>query len=617
MRGPIFPICATSAAGRALAAIGLALGLAAAAAGVALAHASLIRSDPPANTRLERSPESVSVWFDEPIEPGYTFLSVYDRAGQRVDRLDARFAGGREPSITLSVPELPAGSYVVVWRVISLDDGHAVGGAFAFGVNAPPDPAAAAEAGRQADTQPDLTTFLIRFLSLMGQVVFVGAIVFLEIVWRPVLNAAQRAGWLTNPRVLDPEQRRWVQILADILVGALITGLLGSLYVQSRTTGVIFWQLLGTRWGIIWLARAAVVLLASLWMESLLEGRRPARWAWGLSLALLLTTSLTSHSAAKPGLLGPTADFVHQAAASTWAGGLVMLGLTLLIVRRSALGPEARGRLGTAAVTRYSALASIAVGLLAATGLVLGLQQVQTWAGLLLTGYGRALVVKLVLVVAALALGAYNSFRSDTAQRLGRIALESAMAAAVVFAAAVLVDLPPAATADTSGTALANETGVTLEARIADLTLSTRVSPGRIGSNVFELSLFDDGGQPALGEKAVLHFQSLDGGPASDLPLAEASPGIHVGTSAGLNQPGGWLITVKIDRPSPLNADFDVAVGLDGVVRSASAPLPLTVQVTGWLNQYGRAALALMLVAFAIGWTLIANRARRGLDRAG
>ena len=42
--------------------------------------------EPPANTRLERSPQTVKVWFDDPIEPGYTFLSVYDQAGARVDR---------------------------------------------------------------------------------------------------------------------------------------------------------------------------------------------------------------------------------------------------------------------------------------------------------------------------------------------------------------------------------------------------------------------------------------------------------------------------------------------------------------------------------------------------
>jgi copper transport protein len=343
-----------------------------------------------------------------------------------------------------------------------------------------------------------------------------------------------------------------------------------------------------------------------------------------LSLALLLTTSLTSHSAAKPGLLGPAADFVHQASAAAWAGGLVMLGLTLLIVRRGPLAHDVRDRLGAAAVTRYSALASIAVGLLVATGLVLGLQQVQTWAGLLLTAYGRSLLVKLVLVVAALGLGAYNSIRNDTAQRLGRIAIESAVAAAVVFAAAVLVDLPPATTAGTSGTALANETGATLETRADDLKLQLRVSPGRIGSNVFELSLLDDGGQPAKGQTAALHFESLDGASPSDLRLSEANAGIYVGTSAGLNSPGRWRIAVSITRvarPSVdiaiSGAELNVAVGLDGVVRLADAPLPWTVQVTGWLNQYGRAALVLVLAAFAVGWAVIAGRTRRGLAGAG
>jgi copper transport protein len=294
-----------------------------------------------------------------------------------------------------------------------------------------------------------------------------------------------------------------------------------------------------------------------------------------------------------------------------------MLGLTLLIVRRSPIAPEVRGQLGAAAVTRYSALASVAVGLLVASGLVLALQQVQTWAGLLLTSYGRSLLVKLALVVAALGLGAYNSIRRDTAQRLGRIALESAMAAALVFAAAVLVDLPPATTAGTSGTALANEVGATLEARAGDLKLSTRVSPGRIGSNVFELSLTDDGGQPATGETPTLHFQSLEGGAASDLALAEANPGTYIGTSAGLNQPGRWQITVEIGRPAPLSAEYAVAVGLDGVVRPAGAPLPWTVEVTGWLNEYGRAVLALVLAAFAVGWTVVASRTRRGLAGAG
>ena len=58
-------------------------------------------------------------------------------------------------------------------------------------------------------------------------------------------------------------------------------------------------------------------------------------------------------------------------------------------------------------------------------------------------------------------------------------------------------------------------------------------------------------------------------------------------------------------------------MGLDGVVRPAGAPLPLTVQVTGWLNEYGRSVLALVLAVFAVGWTIVASRTRRGLAGTG
>src|SRR5579859_3005407 len=384
--------------GRSLAALLVGLALAASSAGVALAHASLVRSDPAPNTRFERSPGSVTVWFDEPIEPDYAHLSVYDAAGTRVDRVDARFTPGDQPSVTATLPDLPTGSYVVVWRVISVDDGHAVGGAFAFGVRASPDPKAAVTAGAQADARPDLTSQLIRFVDLIGQMLLFGALVFRAVIWRPVLLSAAGAGLLSSRRGLEAEEQRWLQVLSDILVGVLITGLLGALYVQARSTGVVFYQLFATRWGVVWLVRCAVVLLACVWMESLLAGHRPA-WAWGLSLALLLTTALTSHSAATSGALGAVADLLHEASAAVWLGGVLMLALTLLALRHGPAEPSVQAHLGAEAVARFGGLAAVGVAVLLTTGLLLGWQQVQSWSGLLLTGYGHTLLVKLVLAV--------------------------------------------------------------------------------------------------------------------------------------------------------------------------------------------------------------------------
>ncbi len=606
-----------------LAAIVAAMGVAEAAAAGA-AHASLVRSDPAPNTRLEQSPASVTVWFHEPVEPDYAHLSVYDANGQRVDRVDAHYIPGAQPSIIVTLPDLPTGSYVVVWRVISVDDGHAVGGAFAFGVRASPDPTAAVAAGAQADAQPDLTSFLIRFLDLIGQMVLFGAIVFRAVVWQPVLRAASA----DERRAIETEERRWLQVLADILVGVLITGLLGSLYVQARTTGVLFWQLFGTRWGVVWLVRAALVLPACLWMETLLDGRR-AVWGWGLSLALLITTALTSHSAATAGALGAAADLLHELAAGVWVGGVLMLALSLLALRHSSVAAERQAQQGAEAVARLSGLAAVAVGVLLSTGLLLGWEQVQSWSGLLLTGYGRMLTLKLVLVLAALGLGVYNSLsaRGRAANLSGRspawIAVESLAAAAVIFVAGALSDLPPATAAGTAGAAVANEVAapLALSANAQGWRFALQVTPGRIGSNVFEVAVSAPEGQPWSGAGVRLAFEPPTGEAATEMTLAETKPGAFTGTGSALNAQGAWRVGVSLQPASGaapgVMAAYNLDVGLDGVVRAAGTPLPWSVLAVAWLDQYGRAALAALLLAGAGVWTWLASRTRQGLARLG
>ena len=614
-----------------LAAVLAALLLAAVSAGIVLAHASLVRSNPAPNTRFEQSPAGVTVWFDEPIEPEYAHLSVYDAGGQRVDRLDSRYSPGEEPSITATLPNLPTGSYVVVWRVISVDDGHPVGGAFAFGVRASPDPGAAVAAGAQADAQPDLTSHLIRFLDLIGQMLLFGAVVFQGLVWRPVLLTALRAGQLSGLGEIETEERRWLQVLADILVGVLIIGLLGSLYVQARSTGVLFWQLLATRWGVIWLVRAALVLLASLWMESLLDGRRAA-WAWGLGLALLTTTALTSHSVATAGVLGAAADLLHEVSAAVWVGGVLLLALTLLALRGSPLPQGLRGQLGAAAVSRFSGLAALGVGVLLSTGLLLGWQQVQTWSGLLLTDYGRTLSLKLLLVVVALGFGAYNSLsvRGRAVDSNGRspawIALEALLTIAVIFAAAVMTELPPASAAGTAGAAVAavGDAPLSLPTATSDgWTFQMRLTPARIGSNVFEGMMTIPAGLISQLGSARLYFTPDDGGAQTILDLSQTKPGLFTGTGGALNKPGIWHIDLTV-LLSPATsgagletAHFTVEAAVDGIVRAAGTPLPWNVSLVIWLNQYGRVALAVLLAAGAGAWSWIASRTRHGLARAG
>jgi hypothetical protein len=285
-------------------------------------------------------------------------------------------------------------------------------------------------------------------------------------------------------------------------------------------------------------------------------------------------------------------------------------------------------------VARFGGLAALGVGVLLSTGLLLGREQVQSWGGLLLTDYGRTLVIKLVLAAAALGLGAYNSLTAPHASAADLsartplwIAAEAALAMAAIFAAAAMTDLPTAAAAGTAGAAVAGETQVplALTATSQGWRLDLRATPGRIGSNVFELALTPPSGElaalaPANLDAATLQFTSPGGGSAAMLALGASRPGLFTGTGGALNHAGAWQVraTVQPAAGAPaISASYDLAVGLDGTVRATDAPLPWTVQVVGWLNDHGRGLLAVVLVLFAGAWTWIASRSRRGLARLG
>lgn len=114
-----------------------ALALALAWAGEALSHAYLVRSRPQARATLARAPERVELWFNERLEPTYSRMSVWNATGQRVDAGDGRVAPAEPTQLSVSVPPLPAGTYTVRYRVLSVD-GHLVESEFAFTVRGGP-----------------------------------------------------------------------------------------------------------------------------------------------------------------------------------------------------------------------------------------------------------------------------------------------------------------------------------------------------------------------------------------------------------------------------------------------------------------------------------------------
>jgi putative copper resistance protein D len=101
-------------------------------------------------------------------------------------------------------------------------------------------------------------------------------------------------------------------------------------------------------------------------------------------------------------------DAVHLLATGIWFGGLLPLALWLRHVR--GLPPRLAARVAASGARRFSRLALGSVSVLVATGTVNAWIQVGSVAGLFGTAYGRWLLAKIGLLLAALGLAASNRY---------------------------------------------------------------------------------------------------------------------------------------------------------------------------------------------------------------
>jgi methionine-rich copper-binding protein CopC len=99
----------------------------------AAAHAYLVRSVPTRRAAVLRAPARVQLWFNERLEPAFARLAVWDATGKQVDAKDARVSVEDPRELSVGLPGLAAGRYVVRFRVLSVD-GHVVESEFPFTV---------------------------------------------------------------------------------------------------------------------------------------------------------------------------------------------------------------------------------------------------------------------------------------------------------------------------------------------------------------------------------------------------------------------------------------------------------------------------------------------------
>jgi putative copper export protein len=162
------------------------------------------------------------------------------------------------------------------------------------------------------------------------------------------------------------------------------------------------------------------------------------RWSAALIVGALLsvTPGLAGHAmtdTTQPAL-SIALDAIHVAAASAWLGTLFVLALTAILPRKSAPGDL------LALVTAFSPVALISATTLALTGLYASVIHVGSWSAVFGSTYGRTLCVKLLLVGAVAAVGAYN-WRWATPKLIAghQHALRNSARAELTFGALVLL----------------------------------------------------------------------------------------------------------------------------------------------------------------------------------
>ena len=201
-----------------------------------------------------------------------------------------------------------------------------------------------------------------------------------------------------------------------------------------------------SRWGGRWQPQAGFALLATVAVAVGAGWPRAGWWTTFLAAAgAWITLPLTGHAMSLDTRVPWLAQIVHGIGAGAWVGALAAL---VAIAAGLARREEGHGRVADI-VGGFSPMARAAVGAIVVSGVVTAWFYFGALGELWTTGYGRVLLLKVVLFLATGAVGAYNWRRLAT--RLGdepgtRALLRSArlelvLAAGVLLVTAVLVHL--------------------------------------------------------------------------------------------------------------------------------------------------------------------------------
>lgn len=552
------------------------------------AHATLEDTSPPRGATVKEQPAAVLFHFSEPVEGSFGAVRVYDADGEQVDEGDAFHPDGEGSRLGVDLrPGLPDGSYTATYRVVSAD-GHVVSGGYVFSIGkagqAPSETVAELVAEGDSGAATEIGMGIARGVQYAALALALGALAFLLLVWWPARRLVSAGGERWQRAGFAFERRLRAVLLVAALAGT-ISAAAGVVFEAAQAAGVtatsaldatILREELGTRFGTVWGITALAWILLGLGVVPAL--RRPEPWRVAVLFAPLAFISLEPALSGHPSTQSPVAllfptNVLHVVAMSVWVGGLASLVLVLPAATRE-LEPPDRSRLLAATLARFSPLAVVCVALVLLTGIGQAYAYVRDLDNLLDTPYGRAVLIKLVLLVGLLLpLGAYNRYRS--VPRLERIAagggapgrsgllLRRALRADVALIAVVL-----GVTAALAGYAPATavQSGpFSGSAALGPAELEITVDPARVGSNQVHLYLFDARSGAQLSPIKELNVTAtMPESSIGPLPLEpqRSGPGHYTVQGAQLGVAGEWQleVTVRVSAFDEYAAEVEVPI---------------------------------------------------------
>jgi len=509
------------------------------------AHADLLESSPAANTVLDVAPSEIVLTFTEEVTPTVDAIRLFDSDGIAVGVGDVRQERGVDTLTVAIQGTLGDGSYVVAWSAVSVDS-HPISGAYLFSV------------GNAEATDPNLLENVLnatdsgapngqwirigRLLSYLGLAIGLGAASVIVICAPDLLRSRRAAGVL------------WMGAGLGLAGTALMISAQAAVIGTSWTDWAAVADTPSGRWWLVRLFAVAAGAVLILYRRFLITSQ-PLRWAAALAaLALLGAVAAGGHAISGRAVpLGLIASIAHLAAMSMWVGGLATL---LLVVPLKRFWSTA---------ARFSPFALGSMAVLAVSGVANGWRQMGTLSGFTDSAYGRALLTKLVVVVAVVSIAAVSrwvlrhdnesvdpveegsvaeSARSHHGARLltRTVTVEAIGALVILGVTSVLVGSPPPVDAARSATAAVASVSVVQGDRIAQIDLEPAVT----GGTTMHVTITSPGGglNDRADEITVAARMPAKGVGPIDIDTTVAGPNHVTTNSADFPIPGVWEITV-------------------------------------------------------------------------